>query len=130
MKYLKNLALIKLGPGVTSMAGSRINSSLLDSLACSYLFSRREKKQTRLPLERLWIQGFETRRCAALKYSNPEHLQSYFSEDCDVKDEKCESFPNLEHLGGLMGTNFSRPLPSLKKLKYAFGPLDEKVNHL
>ena len=133
MKYLKSLVLVKLGPGATSMAGSRVISILLDSLTCRYLFPRREKKQTLRPLERLWIQGFETHRCAALQYSNPETLQSYLSGDCDVKDAgKYESFPNLEHLGGMMGINFSRPLPSLKKLKYASGlsTQDEKVNHL
>lgn len=94
MKYLKSLVLIKLGPGATSMAGSRVISILLDSLTCRYLFPRREKKQTLRPLERLWIQGFETHRCAALQYSNPETLQSYLSGDCDVKDAgKYESFP-------------------------------------
>ena len=135
MKYLKSLVLVKFGPGATSLAGSRVISSLLDSLACSYLFPRREKKQTPRPLERLWIQGFEIYRCAALQYASPGNLQSYLTGDCDVKNEikeKYESFPNLEHLGGMMGFNFSRPLPSLRKLKYASGLSiqDDKVNLL
>ena len=135
MKYLKSLVLVKLGPVSTSLAGSRIISSLLDSLTCRYLFPHREDQETRRPLERLWIQGFEIHRCAALQYSSPENLQCYLTGDCDVKNEikeKYESFPNLEHLGGMMGINFSRPLSSLKKLKYASGlsAQDEKVNHL
>jgi len=132
MKSLKSLVLIKLGPCATTGAGAHIISILLDSLTGRYLFPHREEQQTHRPLERLWIQGFETYCCAALQYSSPETLLSYLSGDCDVKDEKYESFLNLEHLGGMMGIDFCRPLSSLKKLKYASGcsSQDEEVDHL
>lgn len=58
-------------------------------------------------------------------------LQSYRSGDCGGKDEKYDSFHNIEHLGGSIGIDFFHPLPSLQKLKYASGTYkdDEKVNN-
>lgn len=121
MKSLKSLVLVKLGPYATRGAGERVISILLDSLTCRYLFPHREKKQTPRPLQRLWIQDFEVHQCAALKYVNPDNLLSYRSGDCDVTDEKYETLRNIEHLGGMMGIEFARPLSTLKKLKYASG---------
>ncbi len=121
MKNLKSLVLVKLGSYATRGAGERVISILLDSLTCRYLFPDREKKQNPRPLQRLWIQDFEVHRCAALKYVSSDNLLSYRSGDCDAKKEKYESFPNLEHLGGMIGIEFTLPLSSLKKLKYASG---------
>jgi len=132
MKSLKSLVMVKLGPYGTSMAGERVISILLDSLTCQYLFPHRRGSVRPRPLERIWIQNFEIHRCAALKYSSPENLKSYLSGDCDVKEEKYQSFRNLEHLGGMMGIDFCRPLSSLKKLKYAAGHIsrEDKVTNL
>lgn len=121
MRSLKSLVLVKLGPCGTSGAGSCIVSSLLQSLICRYLFPYCGDVSPR-PLERLWIQGFEILCCLALmKYLSPGNLKSYLSGDCGDRDEKYESFLNLEHLNGKAGVSFFQPLPSLNKLKYVSG---------
>jgi len=130
MKKLESLVLIKLGSNATCASGERVISSLLDSLVRGYLFPR-EDEQTPSPLRKFWIQNFEVYSCPALRYSSPDSLQSYRSGDCGGRNENYEVFCNIEHLGGSIGMDFSHPLPSLKKLKYASGTShdDAKVNN-
>ena len=132
MKSLQSLVLIKLGPNATSSdSGERVMSPLLDSLVRDYLFPPREENEPPSPLRRVWIQDFEVIGCPALRNSSTNSLQSYRSGDCgDLNDEDYESFTNMEQLGGMIGINFSHPLASLQKLKYASGTStdDKKVN--
>lgn len=97
MKSLESLVLVKLGPSGTSRAGSRTISILLDSLI-QFLFPQRGAIPSR-PLKRMWIEGFEIHRCAALKYLSSEHLKSYLTGDCDSKDENYEDFFSIGALG-------------------------------
>ena len=125
MKGLESLVFVKLGPNATCNSGKRVMSPLLDSLVRGYLFPRLEENQT--PLRRFWIQDFEVYDCPALDDSISDSLQSYRSGDCNGNDEEYESFHNITHLGGSIRVDFSRPLPSLKKLQYASGTSHDDV---
>jgi len=98
------------------------------------------------------VQDFEVDRRGTLQYLSHDILQSYGFGDYDGSEsedengsesedengsesedekEQYEPFINMVHLGGTYATNFSLPLPSLKKLKYVSGTStnDEKVNN-
>ena len=131
MKSLTSLVVIKLGPFGSDLCGYRVVSLLLDDLLCDYLFPPTD---TRIiparPIETIWIQDFEVYPWTPLEYSSPERLKSYRSGDPRSGDEdNVEPFQNLEHLGAMIGLDFSRPLLSLQKLKYASGRAskDEQV---
>ena len=122
MKSFKSLVLVKLGPYGRRGCGARVISILLDSLVCGYLFPGGEKKPTPRPLRCIWIENFEVCPYKALRYANPECLQSFKTGDPDGYRENYESFPNLENLDGMVAHNISKsPLPSASKLRYYCG---------
>lgn len=121
MKALKSLVLIKLGPFASKGAGRRVISTLLDAFF-AHLFPGRRSYPILRPLRCLWIQDFEILPLKAFKYLSSDCLVSYRSGEPSGSDkENYEPFHKMEHLGGTIGVNFSRPLPTLSKLKYASG---------
>ncbi len=137
MKSLQSLVLIKLGT-YSNTDGARVYSILLKTLLNILLFA--EENCLRV----LWVQDFEVDRRGTLQYLSHDILQSYGFGDYDGSEsedengsesedekEQYEPFINMVHLGGTYATNFSLPLPSLKKLKYVSGTStnDEKVNN-
>ena len=130
MRFLESVVLIKLG--THSTRGTRVHSVVLQTLLL-ILFDLKNARFTPPPppLRRLWVQDFEVNRKGTLRHLSRNILQSYGFGDYDGSKEnkQYESFLNMEHIGGTYAENFSLPLPSLEKLKYASGTSidDEKV---